>query len=282
MKLIIGLALTVIVMTSASATDKRNQTMIQWIPEFNSTIYNKEFHNLCVEEVHLKFKGDHEKFLGYSEAKAAFNETYALCETRLGKFRGHLAEFYREFASKHNFSQIYCFKMELNHTGYIMERNNDSFAVKYSKQIQINYKEPTAYQFDSIQIGSKCNETDKKYLEEGEFFAYSINRKYVGYKCDIPDVPYKQCLYLEYISVQNTKSFFFTYHLMNFVEDYKYKLFPQKFNCKYKTQDYINPSSIYVDERNSKGVNKTPSKNNSNRVTVQFILFAILLLISTF
>lgn len=111
--------------------------------------------------MNLKFKGNDDEFLNYSEAKTAFDETYASCTTRLNKFRGHLAEFYREFALKHNFSQVYCFKMELNHTGYIMERNNDSFAVKYSKPPnQINLKKPTAYQFDSIHIGSKCNETD--------------------------------------------------------------------------------------------------------------------------
>lgn len=207
MNLLIGIILTVFVMTSLAAEQK--QTMNQWIADVKNPLYGPDDDNYCVMESKQRVKVDGDMLLDLASAKVKFSDAYKLCMEHQGKIRGQLNKLAEKYEFKNNLKQIYCYKMELNHTEFVIEEDN-----KNSKQIRIadhaeDKKEVTEFQLDSIKFGSHCNETDADHLKTftnnfslgRKYFAYSFRNYSNQFICKVPNSPYKQWLHLEKVRI---------------------------------------------------------------------------------
>ncbi|KAL7012403.1 hypothetical protein ACKWTF_014832 [Chironomus riparius] len=173
-----------------SATDNKTQIMSQWMSEVNNSIFTDEHDQFCVNQTKDKFDAD-EDLLNLAEAIVTFEASYSECMKLYDRFRGQMSKLYKEYKAAHNITNVYCFKMALNHTGFVKIINGSRMANLMTKKYNIHPLKPTTVQLDSIQIGSKCNETDEK----------DLNNRIYTIKCKVPNKPYSQWTHLQEIGV---------------------------------------------------------------------------------
>lgn len=255
MKLLIGLVIIVIVMTSAAA--ERKQTMSKWMSEEH--FFTSNLDEYCMVSTKEVLGKDENTLLELNEARAKFNESYDICIDETIDIRGYMAELFKIHEEKHNLTQIFCIQMELHHAvcGPTNIRETMKDCINGSKTY-----------LDAAQLGPKCHDFANASLveEHRKNKDFQPETAIISFECGSSDGIPKKWLQLKMLLVQILKQDF------ALLKDYGKKL-KDELKCRIirgseewelfsiQTSNEVKEFEVKFEKEMKNRVNKKPTRN---------------------